>query len=549
MGLPYESTFQISVSGEHGDDAARLGGIVSRLQRELSAGGSDIELESGEAAAYSYAVISTERPHPSLGDQMMQLEVRLCAAGDGPVEASFRSRFISADGDDPPDLRAGPPRLLLWAVEGLECSAGGFPVSLTAPTIGSDAVDSFVAETVDEARRALPVLVCSERADGTALLDPERIQRELVGLAQVARLSNAANSRFRELTGLACYNGAARWFWPGSRGERGAGRPNAFCPQSKLQRRDALYRLQQTALEHAAGNAFDSYYSRCRTEVILARNQALEQEAARRAVPWGEPGGELRRALRKEQVRAVEASRRLQQEQGRTVRMEQELADARSRIEELEAGIEVGIEGGPEAESQEAAGEARREIRELRSRLSDREKTVNRLNSELQAYRQQERARPVKEGMALALGSVHPGWLTLCNHALNLYRDPMRRFIVGRLREAYRDQLKQRLMRSVDFADPNVSYREREPESAIDVRDFESLVQDNRPCFEREGLQWRQLGDIRRFRNRVAHPPVDGLDAATVQDGLRNIREVLECVGAKDAAKDVSALVRLVRDG
>ena len=47
MGLPYESTFQISVSGEHGDDAARLGGIVSRLQRELSAGGSDIELESG----------------------------------------------------------------------------------------------------------------------------------------------------------------------------------------------------------------------------------------------------------------------------------------------------------------------------------------------------------------------------------------------------------------------------------------------------------------------------------------------------------------------
>lgn len=544
MGLPYEATFQISAPADH-NDGSRLAGMVSLLQTELSAGGSDIELESGDAGAYSYAVISTERPHPSLADQMMQLEVRLCAAGDAPVEASFRSRFISADGDDPPDLRAGPPRLLLSVMERFECFAGGFPVDLTAPTIDNDSVESFFAATVCNADRALPILVCSERADGTMFLEPERILRELVGLAQVVRLGNAANARFRELTGLACYNGAARWLWPSLRFDPGARLPSSYCPQVELQRRDALYRLQQTALEHASGSAFDSYYSSCRTEVILARNQTLEQEVARRGAPAAQPDAELRRELRKQQIRANEVSRRLSQEQSKTARMDQELAAALSRIDELEAGSEEGSE----VESQEGDGGARREIRELRSRLLDREKTINRMNSELQAYRQQERVRTANEGMVLALGSVHPGWLTLCNHALNLYRDPMRQFIVGRLRETYQDQLEQQLMNSVDFSASNVSYRELEPESAIDVRDFESLVQDNPTCFDQVGLQRRQLGDIRRFRNRVSHPPVDGLDVATVQDGLRNIREVLERVGANDAANSVSTLVQLVRGG
>lgn len=547
MGLPYECTFEISAPAAD-DGGSRLAGIVSLLREELTASSaatvSDIELEAGDAGGYGYAVLSTERPHPQLADQSMQLEVRLCAADGEPVRVNFRSRFISADGVDPPELRAGPPRLLRLVMERFGCSAGGRSIGQTATTIDAGSVPGLVTGAIFDADRALPILVCSERPDATATPDPELIQRELVGLAHVVRLRHEAVARFRELTGLACYNGAARWLWPGASSDRGVRLPNTYCSQPELARRDALYNLQQTALQRASASEFDSRYSHCRAEVILARNQILEAERQEAAPADGD--AQLRLQLRREQIRVNEFSRRLEVEQGKVARLDQDLAEAHSRIEELEARVEErSCEEVPDS-----ARELRSQIRVLRSDLGDKVQTISQLNAELQAYRQRERSRVADQGITLALGGAHPGWLTLCNHALNLYRDPMRRLIIGRLRESYDNlQLERQLRNYVDFSNRSVDYNTREPESSIDVGDFESLVESSASTFADAGLWPGQLRDIRRFRNRVSHPPVGGLDTVAVQDGLRNIREVLERIGARDAADEVRGLSNLVSGG
>ena len=544
MGLPYETTFQFGLlSSESGGSG--LDNVAQFLVGELSAGGvsaaSDIEVETGESGAFGYAMIKTERPHPHLSEQLMQLEVRLCTTGDGEMQANFRSRFVSVDGVDPPELRAGPPRLLLSAMEQFDCSVGGLEFGRVVPVIDAGAVADFVNESVFGADRALPILVCSERPDGTIPLDPELVRRELLGLAQVARLEDEATSSFRELTGLACFNGAARWIWPGPRLQRDRRPPNSYLPQAALVTDDVLYNLQQTALQRALPDDFDGQYSICRTEVILERNRQLEAE--KQSASAAEIASESQADVIKERRRANEFSRRLDIERRKVAQLDQQLAEALSRIEDIEAELDTEDDANVAYES---ARERRDEIRELRDRLSRNEKTITELNGELQRYRQEERNWIATNGVTLPIKNVHPGWLTICNHALNIYRDPMRRFVIGRLREVHGDDLERCVKGSVDFSG-RAPYNAQYPESAIDVSDFGDLVQSNQQCFTNDQLQAHLLGDIRRFRNRVSHPPTNGLDESSVRDGLRNIRDALECIGEKDAASEVSGLTRLVR--
>ena len=280
MGLPYEATFQFEVPAPE-NEGSRLDGVVQFMMDELSTGnvnaGSEIEVESGDYGGYAYAMVKTERPHPQLAKQLMQLEVRLCAADEGMGQANFRSRFVSGDGVDPPEVRAGPPRLLLSAMERFDGSAGGLAVGQVVRMIDAGSVADFVREDVLSADRTLPMLVCSERQNGKMPLDPDLIQRELLGLARVVRLADAATRRFGELASTPCYNGAARWLWPGVGSQRGNVPSNAYVPPAALTTRDALYNLQQTALGRASRSEFDGQYSICRTEVILERNRQLEQ--------------------------------------------------------------------------------------------------------------------------------------------------------------------------------------------------------------------------------------------------------------------------------
>ena len=543
MGLPYEATFQFEVPAPE-NEGSRLDGVVQFMMDELSTGnvnaGSEIEVESGDYGGYAYAMVKTERPHPQLAKQLMQLEVRLCAADEGMGQANFRSRFVSGDGVDPPEVRAGPPRLLLSAMERFDGSAGGLAVGQVVRMIDAGSVADFVREDVLSADRTLPMLVCSERQNGKMPLDPDLIQRELLGLARVVRLADAATRRFGELASTPCYNGAARWLWPGVGSQRGNVPSNAYVPPAALTTRDALYNLQQTALGRASRSEFDGQYSICRTEVILERNRQLEAE--KRPVPAAELDSELRAEVVKERRRANEYKRRLGIEQGKVANLDQELAGALSRITDLEADSGAGNSD----DGYGSARERRDDIRDLRDTVAKRDRTIADLNGELQRYRQEARQRRNADDLTLPIRYGHPGLLTICDHALNLYRDPMRRFVIGRLRASFGADLEQCVMKSVDFS-RRPPYNAQDPDSAIDIGDFEDLVQSNDECFADDELEARLLGYIRTFRNRVSHPPRGGLDESRVLDGLNNITKALTTIGEQDAAGEVSDLINLVR--
>ena len=543
MGLPYETTFQFNVV-EPESGVSRLNGVVQFLKDGLSTGSAqaaaEIEVEAGDFGGYAYAMVKTERPHPQLTGQLMQLEVRLCAEADGEIQANFRSRFVSGDGVDPPELRAGPPRLLLSAAEQFNFSAEGVSFGQDVPVIDAQSVEDFVDKWVFEVDRGLPVLVCSERPNGTVPLEPELIQRELIGLARVVRLKDEANEGFRKLTGMPCFNGAGRWIWPGPRPLHGSRPPSTYLPQARLTAVDALYNLQQTTLQRTLGSTFDGQYSMCRAEVIFERNRQLEAE--RQSARSAEPAAESQKEALKERRRANEFNRQVGIEQRKVAHLNQQLTEAFSRIEELEAELDAEFDAEVRFESPR---DRRDEIHALKDRLSKNETTITDLNDQLQKYRQEDRHWMAVNGLTLPLRNLHPGWLTICNHALNVYRDPMRRFVICRLREAHGDDLERCVKSCVDFTGRK-AYNPQDPESSIDVGDFEDLVQSNRQCFAGGELQAQLLGHIRSFRNRVSHPPTNGLDEDLVRDGLRNIRDVLESIGEADAAGEVSDLTRLV---
>lgn len=546
MGLPYETTFQFDVPAAE-NEGSRLDGVVQFLMDELSTGnasaGSEIEVESGNYGGYAYAMLKTERPHPQLTEQLMQLEVRLCAADGGAVQANFRSRFVSGDGVDPPDSSTGPPRLLLALADEFQCRIDGFDVAGEVLVVDEATVDDFVSEWVLSESRTLPLLLFSESAEGGVAQDLQRVRKGLTGLGRVVHMTQNADARFLELAGqrLRCFNGAARWLWPGCTFDRnGSGPPGSFYWPNQLANRDLVHRLQQTALEAAPVRDFDMQYSLCRAEVIFERNRQLEAE--RLSSQATEPDTESQKEIRKGQIRINEMNRMLGIERGKVAKLDQQLAEALSRIEELETEL---YERDNVEVMYASARNRRDKIQEMREDLERNAKTITQLNDELQKYRQEDRYRTERDGLVLPLRSEHPGWLTICQHALNIYRDPMRQYVIDGLRDEYGGDVEQWVKMSVAYTSGR-TYKQGDPESSIDVGDFEDLVRGHSQCFGDDGLHTNRLGRIRTFRNTVSHPPVGGLEATVLQDGLRSIRDELQGIGHVEAAGEVERLSRLI---
>ncbi|MDE2779156.1 MAG: hypothetical protein OXI91_05700 [Chloroflexota bacterium] len=549
MGLPYISTFNVNMPGIP-TCAERIGRLRSFLQTELSRDGgaavasSDIEIESDCAGEFGYALIACGRPHPRSPQQLLQLEVRIFDDGSGSAGVNVRSRFITPDGEDPPELRAGPPRFLTALADEFDCSVEAAGWSAQPQVISEDSVEAFVAEELLGGERKLPLLVISEDGEGGVLLDPERARRELMGLARVVRLAHNAEGRYRELVHhtLACYGGAARWIWPGATsGSNGPGPRRPYYGQEIMPEADTAnafyYGLQQKALEYqdrfVPPHEFDSRFSKCRTEVLLARNRQMESREGGQAAP---DSNEATRQRRVEQARAS----LLATEKSRNERLSSELAAAQQRIDELEA--ELGAE--PLDTPPDNSSGSTREVARLQKALESRNATIEGLREEVANLRRL--ARQGQEGQSLPLPESLAAQLTICNHALNLYRNPMRDFIVKQLRRKQPHDLATCLEACVKDFNIHSRYDPNDPGSYFDIGDFENLVQSYYDCFSVDTPDPRKLRDIRHFRNRVVHPPFGGLNAGVVLDGLRNIAEVLSSIGERQAASRVSGLEPLI---
>lgn len=571
MVTQYKANFIIDGDDAAGSGVERLRQVVSLVMEELQAatGATAPDLEQGATAAVGYAGISAERPYPVPPGQpelSVRLEARFCAVADGAgdgdagnrdaVAAQISTRFISADGSDPPELLAGPPRLLREIVQRFPCRNGISTVANAVARITAADVVAFTNAHILNPQRTLPILVITERPQGGTAIDPERALSLLLGVAQVAHFDASGPQG----AVAPCYNGSVRMYWPPDIQRQGYYSWNAAAALS-------LASLQRDCLATAPESDFDYRFSLARAEVILERNRQLESEQRQRSAttppapdaadvaPADAEISRLRRELRRAELRGNEASRKLGLAQGKITQLQSELAAANAQNEYINEYLADAADAAlPETpddtdERRDAIRKLRAANRELREKDAQNAAAISRLNDESQSLKQelnQRRDGDRRDGAIKLTGGPADG-VTALNHAVNIYRDRMRQFIVAGLRAEFGSDLANRLDGVVELT----QYRTRElaavnPQAFIDVDVFENVVGSYPECFGRSGLAER-LRDIRRIRNNAAHPPPQGIDGVSTQDGLRRIAETLSLIGAAPAESAVRDLIDLMR--
>ena len=549
MPSEYETCFTISGAGD-ATGVYLLREVTERIKGELlsytadAATGEDApDVETGDTEAAGYTRISAERDYPGNPQYRVRLEVRLCTQGDG-LEAEVHSRFLSVAESAPPELLAGPPRLLNFIASEFQCAAGPEPLIRQYRYIAEADVESFARESVLNPQRRLPIVAMSEDRHGGTALDPERAQRVLLGVAVVAVLPGRAATALTRYLGrwYSSSSGALQILWPGCRYEGNGDGPRVIRRGSDVWNNvaETLRGLQRDCIANAPESHFDSAFSDARVSVILERNRLLETRqrilSEQSAEASTDEADTLRRDLRRQEIAAREANRKWQNALQTVAKLEQELAAARDELDGLSAPQSGAAQPEDEREITRKLRAENGELREERDRLRA---TNARLNDDNQLLRQRElRNRSEADACVIRLARPHPGNVTILNYAVNLYRDPMRRYIISNLDARDETSLKEILRMSVEFS---IGAKEK-PEALIDVNDFHNIVTDNRAYFANsKNLSW-SLRQIKDVRNRAAHPPPGGISDGYTQDGLTRIAEALESIGAKQEYMEIARL-------
>ena len=556
MPTQYETCFAIRSAGD-ATGVRLLKDVTERILVELRST-SDAptsnegapDLETGETANAGYARISAERVHPLHPEVRVRLEVSLCTNGDN-LEAEFRSFFLAAPGVEPSNLSPGPPRLLQAITREFHCAIDHDSVTNDPVRVTGDEAESFAAEFILNPQRRLPILAVSEGRLGNSMVDPAAAQRTLLGVAIVASYDKDAANIMSQFVGkrLACYGGAIRMFWPGCKVNANERGPRIFYMPGKIQAKGAslLREMQQACIDGAPESDFDHLFSAARTGIILERNRQLETQQHQRSEE--SPGdttelGNIRRELRKEQIAAREATRKWKSALAQVAKLEQELSEEKDRNENLYIlQEEQAIELQPSNDRREGRRNLRAANKELRKKNQEQANTIARINEDNQFLRQElERMRVLETTpYEIRMDFPHPGNVTILNYALNLYRDPMRRFILDHLQADDEEGQKEILSYSIQFDFSRDALQS--PASLIDVNDFHNVVSDNSPYFPNSRNLAQTLRDIKDIRNKAAHPPLGGVAAEFTQYGLRRIDEALKVIGAKHEQREVGSLI------
>ena len=263
MPTEYETNFIVQHrDGLGGTDLLRA--VTETIETELQSadGAADYELETNRVGAVGYAHFSGERSHPSL-PATVRLEARLCALDETPdIAVQILTRFISADGTDLADQRAGPPRLLDAITDQFRCNAGCSEIASQPVEVNTVSAEAFARECLLNPERTLPILLITRNS-----IDPATAQRILQGVAQVAYCVDNADQTLRQHTSISTYGGAVRIYWPGCRTGHNPRPPQGFrdfyMPNDV--HRLSLREVQQVCLVNAPETDFDLRFSTART--------------------------------------------------------------------------------------------------------------------------------------------------------------------------------------------------------------------------------------------------------------------------------------------
>lgn len=185
-------------------------------------GDEELAHESGAFEELAYQGFQIELPHGRNPDFHLRLDVKLSTEG-GPVALKVQSAFMDTDGPPlPPELVAGPPRLVLDLFKVFECYNGPDRLSAIPVRLAPENAEDFASRIFNPDRR-LPILAVSENWRRQTPANPNWLQQLLAGVAEVVTYGSDTADELRGHVGfqLACFNGAMRIYQPGcSRDDR-----------------------------------------------------------------------------------------------------------------------------------------------------------------------------------------------------------------------------------------------------------------------------------------------------------------------------------------
>lgn len=531
----YETNFTISrppglTGPAHLENLTRQ---TLQLLEESATGHPGPEVESGQTGDTAYAIISATRRHQGRPEHSVQLEVGICTACQS-LAMQVSTRFISPRETGPPQIPAGPPHLLSAITASNRCCADTAELTSVARILDAEKAADFAASQIFNGRRTLPILLISPHRNDEYQQYADSLQQRLLGLAQVICLpSRQSSDVLSDHTGynLRCYNETARLLYPGI-GHNDIN--SAYYPQKTVAAPDFIYRVQQDTLPFRRANNHDLAISDARVTVVTEKNRQLESAAAVLPQPAAEAETESTEAkaqLRREQMRDNEATRKYHAALSTIQKREQELAAALRRAAEAEQQLqEMPAEAEPLAQNEQLL----KENRKLTQQIQQAEKAASRES------RQEQTALPMHDTSPHTVRNV-----TLLNHAINLCRNPLRNYIVRRLRAAHGQDLTQIPSRSVEFYDERTRQRAKEePAAAFDVSDFVHIVEANLEQFEQDREFVAGLRNLRFVRNRAAHPDPSGVSNEFTLDNLRRIADTMD--RAQRDGRSVRALTSLL---
>ena len=546
MLTEYETGFTILKTSELAGTAL-LADVADRLETILSdeqSDGSPSITEREISASSGYAIIGADRLHPLDPEHTLRLQVRLCTEGQA-VTAQIRSRFISADEYDPADLTAGPPHILHKIVESYSCEIGTYQfrneVFLVEDVPTAQRVMSFVTNP----GRKIPVLVLTDDPNGDTAIEPQLAFDYLLGLALIVHFRGDTSSCIGGTPGIsACYNGAMRFFWPG-------GSVSKFYWPDDAANND-VSQFQKDCLENAdlqdLNGDFEDLFSKARTRVIreqrIAREQAAQSETAARLAQATDRIAEL-----EHQAGEVEAkhSRTVDEllEQLNNVRTNSTSDSEKDKeIRRLNTAINQW------KRRLRHSDESNKELKEMNRELEER---LEHAEADAAAAKILTIAETDADDSVLLTGNSHIDNITVLNHAINIYRNPGRRYIIRSLRKRYDNlnDLYNAIERTMNSDDDRKRLREAATEKnlqdGIDVGHFEHIVMDNRACFGEKPRLSTRMSYVRQVRNAAAHPKYSGIDVLEAKDGINKISGALREMGNNDYGKLVERLLPLVR--
>lgn len=493
------------------------------------------EVQSGQTGDTAYAIISATRQHQRWPEHSVQLEVGICTACQS-LAMQVRTRFISPLETGPPQIPAGPPNLLTAIAASNHCQADATELTSIAKILDAEQAADFAASQIFNEDRTLPILLVSPYRDEEPERYADSLQQRLLGLAQVICLpSQEISSNLSRHTGynLRCYNETARLLHPGIRRNE---LKSAYYSQKAVAAPDFIYRVQQDALPFRRAHNHDLAISDARVTVVTEKNRQLESAATILPQPATETEteteiSEAKAELRREQLRGNEATRKYHAALSTIQKQEQELAAALSRATEAEQQLQ---EMPTEAELLAQNERLLKENRRLTQQIRQAEQTAQRES------RQEQTALPMHDASPYTVRNV-----TLLNHAINLCRNPLRNYIVRRLRAAHGQDLTQILSRSVEFYDEQARRRTKEePAAAFDISDFVHIVEANPEQFGPDREFVAGLRNLRYVRNCAAHPRPGGVTNEFTLHNLRRIADTMD--RAKRDGDAVRALTSLL---